>query len=102
MGYRVVIFEGDCLILIETLQCCGNLPWSFMTNWEILLKKLDLLLWWEIRFCRSDANKVANTLSRIAPPLMTVFKDRLPPVQETYLEDITKAALIQPQVRSWL
>lgn len=94
LGHRAVIFEGDCLILVENLSSCNNLQWSFMNNWRILIKKLKQLFWWEIRFRRRTTNTVADALSQLATPLMTVFTDTLPhPAQEPYPRDLCHAAL---------
>lgn len=48
-----------------------------MNSWQTLLKSLDQLVWWEIRFFRPTSNGVADAalsgLSSLAPPTLTIF-----------------------------
>lgn len=56
-----------------------------MTNWHTLVSKLDQLLRWKIHFCRRLSNSVADSLSKLVPPLL-VFPDYLPPtVHDVYI-----------------
>lgn len=36
-GFRRLILEGDCIILVDFLKCCGTLSLHFMAAWHQLL-----------------------------------------------------------------
>lgn len=42
-GHRNIIFEGDCLISVDSILKCKGLPYTFMHNWRILFQKLKQL-----------------------------------------------------------
>lgn len=78
-----------CLILVETIQKCDNLLWTFLISWKVLQQKLQRLACWEIRFCCRDSNGVADGLYGLAPPTMTFFKEMLTTaIHNTYLDDL--------------
>lgn len=51
-GIGKVILEGDCSILVESLQKTEKLSWKFMITWKKLTENLAKFEKWEIGFCR--------------------------------------------------
>lgn len=78
-GYRRVIIEGSCLILVESLKKAKNLSWEFMQLWSALTEGLKAMEGWEISLCMKSQNKIADHLAKMNCPRFTTFDSILPP-----------------------
>ncbi|XXG79775.1 hypothetical protein AAC387_Pa09g0774 [Persea americana] len=65
-GFKKVIIEGSCLILVESLGNAKKLSGEFMQLWSALMDGLKNMERWGISFCRQSQNKIANQLAKIS------------------------------------
>ena len=66
--------EGDCLILVNSLQKSDSLSCSFMETWGSLIPNLTKFQWWEASLSCRNANKVAYCLAKFDFPTIQLFK----------------------------
>lgn len=84
--------EGDCLILISTIQNTAILSCDMIALWRKSLEMLTSLSVWSIHYCKWSANKVADCLAKVEYPAVTVLGVFLPPrIQDLFMEEQSKA-----------
>lgn len=93
MGLQCIKMEGDCLILAESLKMrVGIYHGSSWSLGRSLIQSLTQVNWWNAKFCWTTVNRVADGLSKLEYPMITIFHSYLSPfIQELYLQDLQMA-----------
>lgn len=98
---KYVIIEGDCLILIDHLKRRGNISWDLIVTWNKLVKTLAQLDRQDVGCCTTEANTVADQLSKLEITSFAVFRTVLPhPVHGEYLKNLSAVASLHHRVQT--
>lgn len=98
---KYVIIEGDCLIPIDHLKRRGNISWDLIVTWNKLVKTLAQLDRQDVGYCRTEANTVADQLSKLEITSFAVIRTVLPhPVHGEYLKNLSAVASLRHRVQT--
>lgn len=90
LGCSKIFIEGDCHLLVEMLQSHGDLSREFHITWHSLIQNLEHFDRWDAGFSKWDANKAADSLSRLYCPTTQVFSLYLPPMAQNFYMGVLK------------
>lgn len=88
-----VLIEGDCLVVISSIQQSTHLSWDMMGLWQRTMHLLTHIDNWSINYCKLSANMMADLLSKHDSPVVALHTTSLPPLLwAVYQEEQSKPA----------
>lgn len=99
LGLTDIIIEGDSFIIWSSLHSAHGFHWNLIHLWRRIILTLGTIQRWRAELIRRSANKVADNLAKLGPPVEILFTASLP-IHISHLYSIETCVQGGPQTHS--